>query len=51
LALTAFAREADRAQALRAGFNAHVGKPVEPDVLAAAVSSLASFSERRSEPT
>lgn len=41
LALTAFARESDRARALRAGFTAHAGKPVEPSVLASAVSNLA----------
>jgi CheY-like chemotaxis protein len=41
VALTAFARESDRARALRAGFTAHMGKPVEPSVLAAAVSNLA----------
>ena len=41
LTLTAFAREDDNSRALMAGFTAHVGKPVEPDVLAAAVSNLA----------
>lgn len=41
LAPTAFASESDRAQALAAGFTAYVSKPVEPDVLASAVSSLA----------
>jgi PAS domain S-box-containing protein len=46
LALTAFARESDRAQALKAGFTAHVGKPVEPEVLAAAVSNLAALRRR-----
>jgi PAS domain S-box-containing protein len=40
LALTAFAREEDQARALRAGFTAHLGKPVEPAVLAAAVLRL-----------
>jgi PAS domain S-box-containing protein len=43
LALTAFARESDRSQALRSGFTAHVGKPVEPEVLTSAVSNLAAF--------
>jgi PAS domain S-box-containing protein len=43
LALTAFAREGDRAQALTAGFTAHVGKPVQPEVLASAVSNLAAL--------
>jgi PAS domain S-box-containing protein len=46
LALTAFAREGDRAHALRAGFTAHVGKPVEPEVLASAVSNLAALRQK-----
>ena len=49
LALTAFARESDRSQALRAGFTAHVGKPVEPEVLASAVSNLAVIRRRAEE--
>jgi PAS domain S-box-containing protein len=49
LALTAFAREGDRAQALTAGFTAHVGKPVQPEVLASAVSNLAALSRRHDE--
>jgi CheY-like chemotaxis protein len=43
LALTAFAREGDRSQALTAGFTAHVGKPVGPEVLASAVYNLAAL--------
>jgi len=42
LALTAFARAEDRAQALGAGYDMHVAKPVDPDALAAAVKALAS---------
>jgi signal transduction histidine kinase len=41
LALTAFAREDERKQAIEAGFTAHLGKPVDPDALASAVANLA----------
>jgi CheY-like chemotaxis protein/anti-sigma regulatory factor (Ser/Thr protein kinase) len=41
MALTAYAGEADRERALKAGFQLHLPKPVEPQVLAAAVASLA----------
>jgi signal transduction histidine kinase len=40
LALTALAREEDRDQALRAGFSAHVAKPVEPADLVRRVAAL-----------
>nr|MDQ3349971.1 PAS domain S-box protein [Acidobacteriota bacterium] len=40
-ALTAFARAEDRMRALRAGFQTHVAKPVEPAELTAVVASLA----------
>lgn len=40
IALTAFARSADRTQALNAGFQAHVSKPVEPAELLATVAAL-----------
>ena len=40
-ALTAYARTEDRAEALRAGYQLHVAKPVEPAELAAAVAALA----------
>jgi len=33
IALTAYAREEDRAKALAAGYQAHMSKPVEPDEL------------------
>ncbi len=39
IALTAFARSQDRTQALRAGFVAHLTKPVEPPELLATVAS------------
>jgi CheY-like chemotaxis protein len=41
IALTAFARSEDRTRALRAGFQVHVSKPVEPAELVATVASVA----------
>jgi signal transduction histidine kinase len=41
LALTAYARAEDRVQAMAAGFQMHVAKPVDPAELVAAVVSLA----------
>jgi len=41
VALTAFARSEDRRQAMLAGFDVHVAKPVEPSELGAVVSRLA----------
>ena len=40
IALTAFARSEDRTRALRAGFLAHVAKPVEPSELLATIASV-----------
>jgi PAS domain S-box-containing protein len=40
IALTAFARSEDRTRALRAGFLAHISKPVEPAELVATVASV-----------
>ena len=40
-AVTAYARAEDRRQALLAGFQMHVAKPIEPDELVAVVASLA----------
>lgn len=40
IALTAYARTADRVRALAAGFQTHMSKPVEPAELLAAVKSL-----------
>ncbi len=40
IALTAYARQEDRLQALEAGFQLHVSKPVEPTHLVAAVAQL-----------
>ena len=39
-ALTAFAREEDRAAALKAGFQMHLTKPIDPESLVAAVATL-----------
>jgi CheY-like chemotaxis protein len=41
LALTAYARSEDARRAHAAGYQMHIPKPVEPDLLAAAVASLA----------
>lgn len=41
VALSAFARPEDRTRALRAGFQMHLSKPVEPTELVAAIASLA----------
>jgi PAS domain S-box-containing protein len=41
IALTAFARGEDRARALRAGYQAHIAKPVDPSDLLATVASFA----------
>jgi PAS domain S-box-containing protein len=46
IALTAYTRAEDRTKALAAGFTTHVGKPVDPLDLVAAVSNLAAFAGR-----
>jgi hypothetical protein len=40
IALTAYAGEIDREQAIAAGFQKHIPKPVEPDQLVAAIATL-----------
>ena len=40
LALTAYARHEDRQKALSEGFNEHMPKPIEPDLLLRAVAGL-----------
>ncbi|WP_414578929.1 response regulator [Anabaena sp. CCY 9402-a] len=40
IALTAFSREEDRLQALKAGFQQHISKPVDPNKLIATVTRL-----------
>ena len=44
IALTAYARSEDRMRALRAGYQAHVAKPVEPAELVAMVASFVELS-------
>jgi len=44
IALTAYAREEDRRQLLKAGFQLHLSKPVEPTALVTAVVSQVGFS-------
>jgi len=46
VALTGYVRPEDRARILAAGFQAHVGKPVEPDEIVAAIAALAARSSR-----
>ena len=45
-ALTAFARDEDRQQALQAGFQLHLSKPIDASSLVAAVASLRSLAPR-----
>jgi signal transduction histidine kinase/CheY-like chemotaxis protein len=47
IALTAFARSEDRTRAMRAGYQVHVSKPIEPDELVATIKSLAGNSADR----
>nr|HEX4312337.1 ATP-binding protein [Kofleriaceae bacterium] len=46
IALTAYTRTADRSAALNAGFDAHLGKPVDPNELIAVISRLIDRSRR-----
>jgi CheY-like chemotaxis protein len=45
IALTAYARTEDRTRALRAGYQAHLAKPVEPAELVATIASFAELIE------
>jgi CheY-like chemotaxis protein len=45
LALSAYARTEDRLRALRAGFQLHLAKPVQPSELVTVVASLAARPE------
>ena len=47
LALTAYARTEDRTRAFRAGYQAHLAKPIEPAELVATISSFAGLIEAR----
>ena len=40
IALTAYTRQVDKSKALAMGFDAHIGKPVNPSDLVAAVANL-----------
>ncbi|BCL34200.1 hypothetical protein NSMS1_06470 [Nostoc sp. MS1] len=40
IALTAYAREINQKQALKAGFQQHISKPVDADILIAAIANL-----------
>jgi CheY-like chemotaxis protein len=46
VALTAYARVEDRLQALSAGYNMHVPKPVEPAELAVVIASMIAQSKK-----
>ncbi len=46
IALTAYTRSEDRTKALAAGFTTHIGKPVDPTDLVAAVANLSAFARR-----
>jgi CheY-like chemotaxis protein len=50
VALTGHASDFDRDRALRAGFDAHVGKPVDPEALVASVASLVATRAAADEP-
>ena len=45
IALTAYARAEDRMRAMRAGYQVHIAKPVEPVELLAAIASFAGLIE------
>jgi CheY-like chemotaxis protein len=47
IAVTAYARAEDRARALRAGFQAHLSKPVEPGELLMTVASFAGMTRAK----
>jgi signal transduction histidine kinase/DNA-binding response OmpR family regulator len=50
IALSAYAREDDRDLALAAGFDAHIGKPVDPASLVAQIAQIAAAGARQSDP-
>lgn len=49
VALTGWGQDEDRRQSLEAGFNAHMVKPVDHDVLLAFLASLPSSKDASSE--
>ena len=50
IALTAYARTEDRTRAFRAGYQAHLAKPIEPAELVATIASFAGLIEPRRKP-
>jgi CheY-like chemotaxis protein/anti-sigma regulatory factor (Ser/Thr protein kinase) len=50
LALTAFATEKDRQLAISAGFQMHLAKPVDPEILIAAIERLANANQEPQKP-
>ena len=50
IALTAYARTEDRTRAFRAGYQAHLAKPIEPAELVATIASFAGLIEGRRSP-
>jgi CheY-like chemotaxis protein len=51
VALTAYARTEDRMRAFRAGYQAHLAKPIEPAELVATIASFAGLIKARSAAT
>ncbi|MEX2122764.1 MAG: PAS domain S-box protein [Woeseia sp.] len=47
IALTAYARAEDRTRAFRAGYQAHLAKPIEPTELITAIARIAQLAERK----
>jgi signal transduction histidine kinase/DNA-binding response OmpR family regulator len=50
LSLTAYARSEDRTRALRAGFNMHLAKPIDPSELLVVLAAMIRSHRQRSEP-
>jgi CheY-like chemotaxis protein len=51
IAVTAYARAEDRQRLLLAGYQMHIGKPIEPQELIAGIASLVGVTSRRDPPT
>jgi len=51
VALTAYARTEDRMRAFRAGYQAHLAKPIEPAELVATIASFAGLIKARPAAT
>ncbi|WP_341528089.1 hypothetical protein WKK05_01670 [Nostoc sp. UHCC 0302] len=48
IALTAYAGEMNQQQAIKAGFQQHVSKPIEPSILVQAIHSLVGSADSNS---